>query len=221
MHFLPVRKPTMLQVENQAKKLAALTSVLLMAVAEAMAQEKGRPARRIVISIPDRKLAVVESDRVVRVFRTAVGAPHSPSPTGTFQVINHIPDPTWYTKGKVVAPGPANPLGTRWIGLSLKGYGIHGTNSPKSIGRNVSHGCIRLKNVDVEALFEMVAVGDVVELHGERTPELDEIFGPVAAPAPVTVTASAAPAPAAPAPAAPAPAAPAPAAPAPVMASLQ
>jgi lipoprotein-anchoring transpeptidase ErfK/SrfK len=175
------------KLEDQAKKLAALTSVLLMAAAEAMAQEKGRPARRIIVSIPDRKLAVLESDRVIRVFGTAVGAPHSPSPTGTFQIINQLTDPTWYTKGKVVDPGPANPLGTRWMGLSLKGFGIHGTNRPSSIGKNVSHGCIRLKNSDVEALFEMVSVGDVVELHGQRTAELDEIFG--VAPAPATFVA--------------------------------
>jgi len=173
------------KVEDQVKKLAALTGLMLLAAAEAMAQEKGRPARRIVISIPDRKLAVVEGERVVRIFGTAVGAPKSPSPTGTFQIINHVTDPTWYTKGKVVAPGPANPLGTRWMGLSQKGYGIHGTNSPSSIGKNASHGCIRLKNADVEALFEMVAVGDVVELHGERTPELAQIFGDVTIPATV------------------------------------
>jgi hypothetical protein len=63
------------------------------------------------------------------------------------------------------------------MGLSVKGYGIHGTNNPGSIGHNASHGCIRMKNHDVEELFQMVAVGDRVELHGERTPELDEIFG--------------------------------------------
>jgi len=182
------------KVEDQAKKLAALAGLMVLAAAEAMAQEKGRPVRRIVISIPDRKLAVIEADRVVRIFGTAVGAPNSPSPTGTFQIINHVTDPTWYTKGKVVAPGPANPLGTRWMGLSQKGYGIHGTNSPRSIGKNASHGCIRLKNADVEALFEMVSVGDVVELHGERTPELDEIFGTVPVPATVVASLPAAPA---------------------------
>lgn len=167
----------MLNVDDQVKRLAAVTSVMFLAAAEAMAQDKGRPARRIVISIPDRKLAVMESDRVVRVFSTAVGAPKTPSPTGTFEIVNQIPNPTWYTKGKVVGPGPANPLGTRWMGLSLKGYGIHGTNAPGSIGRNASHGCIRMRNHEVEKLFEMVAVGDVVELHGERTPELARIFG--------------------------------------------
>jgi lipoprotein-anchoring transpeptidase ErfK/SrfK len=67
----------------------------------------------------------------------------------------------------VVPPGKGNPLGTRWIGISKKGYGIHGTNSPKSIGRAASLGCIRLRNEDVEELFEMVSVGDAVELRGE------------------------------------------------------
>jgi lipoprotein-anchoring transpeptidase ErfK/SrfK len=63
--------------------------------------------------------------------------------------------------------------------LSKKGYGIHGTNRPASIGRNASHGCIRMRNRDVEELFEMVSVGDAVELYGERTAELDKIFGVV------------------------------------------
>ena len=168
----------MLRTEEQIRKMAAVTGVVLLAAAEALAQENGsRPARKIVVSIPDRKLAVVESGHVVKIFSTAVGAERTPSPTGTFQIVQRIPDPTWYTKGKIVGPGAANPIGTRWIGLSLKGYGIHGTNNPASIGHSASHGCIRLRNRDVEELFAMVAVGDVVELHGDRTPELAEIFG--------------------------------------------
>ena len=129
------------------------------------------------VSIPDRKLAVLEGDRIVRIFETAVGAPKSPSPTGVFQIVNSIADPTWYTKGKIVPPGKCNPLGTRWLGLSRKGYGIHGTNRPDSIGRNASHGCIRMRNREVEELFKMVAVGDQVELYDERTPELARLFG--------------------------------------------
>jgi lipoprotein-anchoring transpeptidase ErfK/SrfK len=168
----------MLKVEDQFKRLAAITSVILMVTAEALAQEKqGKPARRIVISIPDRKLAVLESDKVVRIFPTAVGKPSTPSPAGSYTIVQRIPDPTWYTKGKIVPPGKANPLGTRWLGLSVSGYGIHGTNSPASIGHNVSHGCIRMRNHDVEQLFEMVSVGDTVELLDEHTPELDPIFG--------------------------------------------
>jgi len=164
-------------MEDQMKKLAALTGVVLMAAAEAMAQDQsGRPARRVVVSIPDRKLAVMENDRVLRTFEIAVGAPQSPSPTGTFKIVNHIANPTWYYKGKVVGPGPGNPVGTRWMGLSAAGYGLHGTNVPNSIGKNASHGCIRLRNADIEQLFELLAVGDTVELHGERTDEISTLF---------------------------------------------
>lgn len=165
-------------IEKQMKKMAALTGVLLVAAAEAMAQENAaRPARRIVVSIPDRKLAVLESGKVVRIYQTAVGAPLSPSPTGSFTIVRRAVDPTWSSHGKVVGPGRNNPVGTRWIGLSIKGYGIHGTNAPSSIGHNASHGCIRMRNRDVEELFPMVEIGETVDLFGERTPETERIFG--------------------------------------------
>lgn len=153
------------------RRLAALAAALTIAVADSMAQEAQaqppRPARRIVVSIAERKLVVIEDGRVLKTFDTAVGAAKSPSPTGEFAIVIRLADPTWYGPGKVVAPGKGNPLGTRWIGLSRKGYGIHGTNSPRSIGRAASHGCIRLRNQDVEELYNMVSVGDVVELRAE------------------------------------------------------
>ena len=167
------------RLEDQMKRLAAIGSVLVIAAAEAAAQDKQGAARRIVVSIPDRKLAVVESGNVVKIFPTAVGAPRSPSPAGSFKIVERIPNPTWYGHGQIVPPGKNNPVGTRWIGLSVKGYGIHGTNNPASIGHNASHGCIRMRNRDVEELFQMVAVGDAVELVGEPTPETAEIFGTV------------------------------------------
>lgn len=132
--------------------------------------------RRIVVSIPDRKLAVVENDEVVELYAVAVGAPSSPSPTGTFTIVNRVANPTYYHPGKIIPSGPQNPIGTRWIGLSQKGYGIHGTDQPSSIGYAKSHGCIRLRNADVERLFERVRPGDVVELHAERTPDIDQFF---------------------------------------------
>jgi lipoprotein-anchoring transpeptidase ErfK/SrfK len=79
----------------------------------------------------------------------------------------------------VIAPGPQNPIGTRWIGLNQKGYGIHGTDEPSSIGYAKSHGCIRLRNADVERLFERVRPGDVVELHAERTADIDQLFATI------------------------------------------
>jgi lipoprotein-anchoring transpeptidase ErfK/SrfK len=170
----------MIRAEEQMKRLATLTGVMFMATAEALAADnQAKPTRKIVVSLADRKLAVMEAGRVVKIFSTAVGAPVSPSPTGTYEVINRLADPTYYGHGKVIPPGKSSPIGTRWMGLSVKGYGIHGTNDPSSIGRNVSHGCIRLRNSDVEELFEMVSVGDTVELYAEHTPELDQIFGVV------------------------------------------
>jgi lipoprotein-anchoring transpeptidase ErfK/SrfK len=147
-------------------------AIALMAAAEGLCQE-----RRIVVSIPDRKLALIEDGQVVKTYSTAVGAPSSPTPSGTYTIVERIPNPTWYGPGKVVGPGKGNPVGTRWMGLSCKGYGIHGTNNPRSIGRNVSHGCVRMRNRDVEDLFARVAVGDVVELHAERDAKVTRIFG--------------------------------------------
>ena len=171
--------------------LRSLMAVALVATAEALCQEKqaearpqakdAGPQRRIVVSIPDRKLALVENGRVVKIYPTAVGAPVSPTPSGTFTIVQRIPNPTWYGPGNVVGPGKDNPVGTRWLGLSRKGYGIHGTNNPRSIGKRASHGCVRLRNRDVEDLFRRVSVGDVVELHGERDAELAQMFAPAQA----------------------------------------
>lgn len=172
------------RAEDQLKRLAAVASVMVIAAAEAMAQDQSvKTTRKIVVSIPDRKLAVVESGRVIKIFPTAVGAPKSPSPAGFYTIVQRLANPTWYGKGKIVPPGKSCPIGTRWLGLSAKGYGIHGTNNPASIGHNASHGCIRLRNRDIEELFEMVSLGDAVELIGERTAETAELFGaPAAAP---------------------------------------
>ena len=163
-----------------------LAAAMMVLAAEALAQQQ-RANRQILVSIPDRKLALIENGEVLRTYPVAVGAPHSPSPEGTFQIAQRVVNPTWYHPGKVVPAGPRNPLGPRWIGLNHKGYGIHGTNSPRSIGRPASHGCIRMRNDDVRQLFDLVAVGDTVELHGERDAATERIFGP----APVTVAAAA------------------------------
>jgi len=125
------------------------------------------PRHVLVVSIPDRKLAVTEEGRVLKVYSVAVGAAVSPSPTGTMKIVNKVVGPTYFHQGKVVPPGKSNPLGDRWMGLNQKGYGIHGTNVPSSIGKAASHGCIRMGKHDVEELFDLARVGDVVEIHGE------------------------------------------------------
>lgn len=165
-----------------------VAAVLLLSLAEGYAKErpasknsadqpKAFPERKIVISIPDRKLALVEDGQVVKVYPIAVGAAATPSPSGEFHISERITNPTFYAPGKVIRPGKANPLGTRWIGLGQRGYGIHGTNEPGSIGTSASHGCIRMKTRDVEELFERVRGGDLVVLLAERTVEVAAIFG--------------------------------------------
>src|SRR5271169_6753114 len=129
-----------------------------------------RVKRVVVVSVPDRKLAVIEDEKVIATFSVAVGAPASPSPAGEFQIVNRVANPTYYHPGTVIPSGKDNPVGTRWVGLSQKGYGIHGTNVPGSIGHAASHGCIRLRNRDVQELFELVHVGDEVDLIANPTP---------------------------------------------------
>jgi len=136
-----------------------------------------RVRRVVLVSIADRRLAVIEDGNVLAYFPVAVGAVASPSPTGEFEIVNRVANPAYYHEGVVMAASENNPVGTRWIGLNLKGYVIHGTNAPKSIGRASSHGCIRLKNRDVERLYAMLRVGDVVEIRGERDEEIAEVFG--------------------------------------------
>ena|SRR5437763_5800025 len=135
------------------------------------------PARKIVVSIPDRKLALIEDGEIIKVFPVAIGASESPTPEGEFKIVNRLTSPTYYHPGKVIGPGADNPLGTRWMGLNLKGLGIHGTNAPSSIGKAASHGCVRMAKKDLEELFELVQVGDLVVIRGRRDEEVASIFG--------------------------------------------
>jgi lipoprotein-anchoring transpeptidase ErfK/SrfK len=148
---------------------------VLMAAASEMAAENV-PARRLIVSIPARKIALVEDGKVLKVYSVAVGKRSTPSPTGTFHIASHVANPTYTHAGKVTKPGPGNPVGTRWMSLGFRGYGVHGTNHPGSIGQAASHGCIRLRNQDVEELFELVRVGDEVDLIAEPTPEEAALF---------------------------------------------
>jgi lipoprotein-anchoring transpeptidase ErfK/SrfK len=136
-----------------------------------------RVRRVVLVSIADRRLAVIEDGKVLAYFPVAVGAAESPSPTGEFEIVNRVANPAYYHDGVVMAASENSPVGTRWIGLNLKGYGIHGTNAPRSIGRAASHGCIRLRNRDVERLYSMLRVNDVVSIRGERDEEIVEVFG--------------------------------------------
>jgi lipoprotein-anchoring transpeptidase ErfK/SrfK len=150
-------------------------TIFLLVNASSYAQTRSR--RTLLISIADRKLAVIENGAVQRIYPIAVGKNSTPSPTGSFLIVDRITDPTYYHGNLVVRPGQHNPLGTRWMGLSEKGYGIHGTNAPKSIGKAASHGCIRMARPDLEEVFSRTRVGDVVLILGERDDLTAQVFG--------------------------------------------
>ncbi len=188
-------------MNRTASEVRLLVAVLmaLAAVERAMAQEKAPPAtpeRVVVVNIPALKLELIEAGKTLRTYPIAVGKRTTPTPTGVFHVATRVKNPAWYGKRQVVEPGAANPVGSRWIGLDAKGYGIHGTNAPKSVGKPASHGCIRMRKADVEELFELVRVGDKVEIQyvtvlagGEV---LTDIYQRAAAPAAVPAAAPAA-----------------------------
>jgi len=158
---------------NQAKKIEAESPVPLVTPAR---------QRQIVISIADRKLALMEYGQVLKTYPIAVGTRRTPSPDGDFVIVNHAKDPVYRHGDKEVPPGDDNPLGSRWMGLSLKGYGIHGTNVQSSVGKAVSHGCFRMRKQDVEELYTMVQVGDTVTVRRERDAMIAQVFAAPIAP---------------------------------------
>jgi lipoprotein-anchoring transpeptidase ErfK/SrfK len=169
------------KVKTKESRAFFLAVFIALVAASSIAQTTttaGDLAPRVVlVSLVDRQLVVLENGDVIARFSVAVGAEASPTPTGEFRIVNRVSNPTYYRPGTVIPTGKDNPVGTRWVGLSQKGYGIHGTNAPRSIGTAASHGCIRLRNRDMERLFTMVRVGDVVEIRGERDEQVLQIFG--------------------------------------------
>ncbi|MCM8781769.1 MAG: L,D-transpeptidase family protein [Candidatus Omnitrophica bacterium] len=113
----------------------------------------------ILVDKSQNTLTLKSNDEVFKIYPVSTGVDNS-TPIGQFKIINKIIDPVWYKAGAVVLPGsPKNILGSRWLGLSLQGYGIHGTTEPESIGKQVTAGCVRMLNKDVEELYIIVPIG--------------------------------------------------------------
>lgn len=124
----------------------------------------------IVINLPQRMLFRSVGGKIQSAYPVALGKPDWPTPKGKFVILTREKDKTWLVPPSIqqemllegkevlerVPPGPDNPLGRYWLGLSLPGIGIHGTLAPQSIYRFASHGCIRLHPDDVEQLYRVV-----------------------------------------------------------------
>jgi lipoprotein-anchoring transpeptidase ErfK/SrfK len=123
----------------------------------------------IVIKRSSNLLTLYRGARYVRQFHVATGQAAYPTPLGHFQIAVKYANPWWYpppdpwARGeKPTPPGPGNPLGTRWMGLTAPGVGIHGTPDSASVGYSRSHGCIRMYISDAEWLFDHVDIGTQV-----------------------------------------------------------
>jgi hypothetical protein len=124
----------------------------------------------IVVFRESKRLTLFDGPRAVRSFPIATGTSEYPTPLGNYSIATMQRDPWWipppdsdWARGKEpVPPGPGNPLGTRWMGTTAPLVGIHGTPDAASIGYSASHGCIRMRVPDAEALFTQVDVGTPV-----------------------------------------------------------
>lgn len=108
-------------------------------------------AYSITVNVSNRELTLYQDGSLIKTYPVGIGKMLTPTPTGIYTIINK-------------APNPGGPFGVMWMGLSKPHYGIHGTNDPSSIGKVVSHGCIRMYNQDVLELSRKVPVGTTVTI---------------------------------------------------------
>ncbi|MCM8796302.1 MAG: L,D-transpeptidase family protein [Candidatus Omnitrophica bacterium] len=147
------------------------TTVELIMKSNGITSEKINPGRKIKVLTAPFSIVVYKSqnilllktnEEVLKTYIVSTGKNNS-TPVGTFNIINKLPNPTWFKAGTVVPPNsPQNILGSRWMGFNLSGYGIHGTTEPQSLGKQVTLGCVRMSNADVEELYTIVPIGTEV-----------------------------------------------------------
>lgn len=106
-------------------------------------------AYKIIISLNKRQLSLLENEKVIKTYPIGIGKALTPTPAGHYTINSKV-------------PYPGGPYGAMWMGLSRPHYGIHGTNAPWLIGRQVSKGCIRMHNKDVLELSRIVPLGTSV-----------------------------------------------------------
>ncbi|MBW4489145.1 MAG: L,D-transpeptidase [Trichocoleus desertorum ATA4-8-CV12] len=145
----------------------------LQPVKSASASAKPKPMTpaqaqtRLVVDLSDRKVSIYRSQKLQVSYPVAIGQSGWETPTGTFEITQMQTNPVWQhpITDQLITAGPDSPLGLRWIGFWSDGYnqiGFHGTNQEELIGQAVSHGCVRMRNQDIVALYQQVAEGTPV-----------------------------------------------------------
>jgi len=148
-------------------QLPPLGTPSLYLPSEEVAPESTTDSVRLVIKLRDRRVYVYHNDKVKTSYPIAVGKQGWETPTGTYKVMDMQRNPAWQHpwNGEIIPPGPDNPLGARWIAFWTDGrnfIGFHGTPNEKLVGQAVSHGCIRMRNKDILALYTQVKIGTPV-----------------------------------------------------------
>ncbi len=149
------------------------TTVELIRRANRLSGDLIRPGMELKVSAATFNLLIDKSRHVlflksgeefVKTYQISTGE-HGSTPVGEFAIINKLEDPVWYKAGAIVPPQSSdNILGTRWMGLSKQGYGIHGTTMPEDIGKQITAGCVRMHNKDVEELYAVLPTGTAVTI---------------------------------------------------------
>ncbi|NQT23676.1 MAG: L,D-transpeptidase family protein [Candidatus Omnitrophica bacterium] len=116
----------------------------------------------ILVDKSQNKLFLKNGGQIIKTYKVSTGSNNS-TPVGKFKIEEKLPKPLWYKVGAIVRPdSPDYELGEYWMGLSAEGYGIHGTNDPHTIGKQITQGCIRMTNKDIEELYRIVPSGTEV-----------------------------------------------------------
>jgi len=177
--FLPVITPRSIEYEikprDSLEKIAReyKTTPELIAKSNNISGDKIFPGKKIkvwtapfsiVVDKSGNTLILKSEEEIIKTYTVATGT-NNITPVGTFKIIEKIVSPPWYKGGKVIPAGtPENILGSRWMGLDKEGYGIHGTTDPKTLGSQVTAGCVRMANQDVEELYIIVPKGTEVTI---------------------------------------------------------
>ncbi|MCK9595535.1 MAG: L,D-transpeptidase family protein [Candidatus Omnitrophica bacterium] len=177
--FLPVITPRSIEYEikpgDSLEKIARgyKTTPELIAKSNNIFGDKIFPGKKIkvwtapfsiVVDKSGNTLILKSEEEIIKTYVVATGT-NNITPVGTFKIIEKIVSPTWYKGGKGIPAGsPENILGSRWMGLDREGYGIHGTTDPKTLGSQVTAGCVRMANQDVEELYIIVPKGTEVTI---------------------------------------------------------
>lgn len=118
----------------------------------------------IVVDKSQNILLLKSEEEIIKTYIVSTGKNNS-TPVGNFKITSKLINPAWFKTGAVVPAGsPENILGTRWMGLDLPSYGIHGTTEPQSLGRQATQGCVRMANPDVEELYTIIPIGTEVTI---------------------------------------------------------